>query len=930
MYEPGYDIDSKRISSIFEDSRAYLYVGARGSVYRFDGMNYQAIHLPDSFAEVEVTSIHVSNNQILAGLSTGLVLRTPTAKPHTFDSLCHLSATITDMLVDQNNNIWIATYGDGLMFINPSGELRHFNESNNLPDNYLYDLEMDYSGNIWVGTDAGLVKIRLENEQPVFSQLQLAGMPDLIVMSLAIDEQNRLWMGFLNGSVCHYLVDEDRLVVDENPKKTQNPVTSICRLDDDLWIGTTADGLYCYSISSQNIRHFSRKPFDTGINKLINSQLGGIWIAGNEQLVYSAGKQIEFYYPPFEESISPAEVHALLLDSRGHLWFCTEQGLFRKPMNAGNDAKAEKWSSENAHDKVFFTCLFEDSYGYIWAGTYDHGALRIDPTGKAHTWFNESKGLANNNVLRIDGKENDLWFATLGGASHAQLSDLNQVVFVESEQQQGPGNNYVYSVFIDSRNRVWFGTDGNGPGYIEKDRYYSLIHPELNQKVVYSVAEDQQGGIWFVVSGEGIYRLLNDTLSHIGLDEGLASLQITSLSATNSIYMLAVSHQGIDLINSYTLEVVSTCKSFGIMNLKPDLNAIDCSSNGDCYVGSQDGFIRLKNISGIANRKPILNLNEWVVNLTPVAIEQHKRLQSHQNQIVYRFTGIWYPAPEDVTYRHKLDGLDGLWQKTRNNEAVYANLAPKEYTWHIQASLNQKFYPDDEQVYRFIIRKPFFQQWWVILLSIIFIAAFLFWLIRARIEKLRLIELQKQKQLEFEYQSLRNQVNPHFLFNSFSTLMSVIETDSGQAVDYVGKLSDYFRNILQYRDSQLIQLKEELRLLETYIFLQQKRYGSSLIINISLADEILQTFIPPMSLQMLAENAMKHNLITRQNPLQIRIYHEKDYLIVSNDLQLRKSPEASTGLGLKNISERYRIFAGKSIEVEKTQEKFIVKLPLIH
>jgi LytS/YehU family sensor histidine kinase len=208
--------------------------------------------------------------------------------------------------------------------------------------------------------------------------------------------------------------------------------------------------------------------------------------------------------------------------------------------------------------------------------------------------------------------------------------------------------------------------------------------------------------------------------------------------------------------------------------------------------------------------------------------------------------------------------------------------------------------------------------------------AIMVWWLRERENKLKIQQRIIQERLEFEYRNLRNQVNPHFLFNSFSTLIAMIENEGKSAVGYVEKLSDYFRQILQYRDSELIPLSEEMQLLETYIFLQQKRYGSGLVLKTEIPAEFLSVKIPPMTLQMLAENALKHNMASKSKPLSVEIIGNKDFILVQNNLQPKQSREISTGLGLKNISERFRLFAGKEIKIEKSTEMFFVKLPIIY
>jgi LytS/YehU family sensor histidine kinase len=260
---------------------------------------------------------------------------------------------------------------------------------------------------------------------------------------------------------------------------------------------------------------------------------------------------------------------------------------------------------------------------------------------------------------------------------------------------------------------------------------------------------------------------------------------------------------------------------------------------------------------------------------------------------------------------------------------TYSSLSPGNYTFRVRSSLDQSFTNASEVNYSFRIKGPFWLSAWFILLILLFLAAAIYTIVRYREERMRRIEQLKKEKVEFEFQVLKNQVNPHFLFNSFSTLMSLIEEKSDQALKYTEKLSDFFRIILQLRDEEVIPLKDEIALIDSYFFLLKKRFGENLNMEITLSEEILDTFIPPMTLQILIENVVKHNIISKDKPLNIRIYENNERIIVENDFQLKINPVISTGIGLENIIKRYRLIAGKEAEIEETADFFRVKLPMI-
>ena len=190
-------------------------------------------------------------------------------------------------------------------------------------------------------------------------------------------------------------------------------------------------------------------------------------------------------------------------------------------------------------------------------------------------------------------------------------------------------------------------------------------------------------------------------------------------------------------------------------------------------------------------------------------------------------------------------------------------------------------------------------------------------------------ELEKESLLS-QFETLKNQVNPHFLFNSFNTLITLIEEEKEAAVEYVQKLSDFFRTILQLRDKSIISIQEELELIQTYSFLQMKRYGDNLVLNNKVSLEYMKKFVAPLTLQMLVENAIKHNVIATGRPLVIEISTtENGYIMVKNNIQKRTEEEPSAGLGLQNIKNRYKFLSDKEIEIIVSANYFSVAIPML-
>ena len=182
--------------------------------------------------------------------------------------------------------------------------------------------------------------------------------------------------------------------------------------------------------------------------------------------------------------------------------------------------------------------------------------------------------------------------------------------------------------------------------------------------------------------------------------------------------------------------------------------------------------------------------------------------------------------------------------------------------------------------------------------------------------------------LEARYDTLKNQVNPHFLFNSLNTLLMLVN-DNPVASRYVESISEIMRYMLQSRDKEAVLLRDELTIAREYVYIQQNRFGDKLKVEIDVPEQYYHYAIPPLALQMLLENTLKHNVVSKEHPLFVKVYVSPDkYLVVENNLKSKIDKEPSTGVGLENIRSRYLYLTGKDILVKMGEGKFVVMLPL--
>ena len=185
------------------------------------------------------------------------------------------------------------------------------------------------------------------------------------------------------------------------------------------------------------------------------------------------------------------------------------------------------------------------------------------------------------------------------------------------------------------------------------------------------------------------------------------------------------------------------------------------------------------------------------------------------------------------------------------------------------------------------------------------------------------------KSANAQFESLKNQLDPHFLFNSLNVLDSLIEENPVQAQRFTNSMSKIYRYVLEQKDKELVSVEEEIDFAKTYCELLKTRFEDAVTFDFNISEEDKKGFVVPLSLQLLLENSIKHNFATSSKPLNIKIFTEKGNLIIENNLQTRELPNKSTGVGLANIVSRYNLLTERNVFVEKSEAFFRVKLPIL-
>lgn len=914
-----------KINKIYHGQGGYFWLGTSIGLMSFDGINYDIIAESNGY---DVTSIYaLSDEELLLGAADGRLLKINIndriAKTIVNDSI---GSKITGIVLLQDQ-IFVASYGDGLWkYQNDIWE--RLTDISDFSIDEIYDMTVDEKGRILLGTDDGLCIIDKLNEQ--CKLLTTAhGLPDNVVTSIRLDSKDWIWLGLHQSGICALKNDvaiESTIIENWN----FGTVTSLnVELEEHVFVGTNKGVVLDWDILAEKHEIFIKSEKSrNGIYDILVDRESNLWIADQQNGLSRSSLLLSFIDLP--HSIKSKNIQAISMDEDDRLWFTTEKALWVYDVSDDDIPKFIKHLDAEVYGSTYIS-LYADA-GVIWIGTFGDGLLYYHPASGKIQLFKERHGLTNNNILSIAGTDETIWFATLGGVSELNKQDFrnskgNEIEFKNYHQEDGLGTEYIYQVYTDSNDNPWFATDGKGLTVLRDGKFINYSEKDgLESNVIYSITEDENEIIWLATPKDGLYKFDGNAFELITTETGFSQKQISSLHACNN--SLFIIHKfGIDIMANDQI------RNFGIQDnigeIDPDLNAITEDRHGNIWLGYQEGIIKL-NTNFQLKYQPDMLINRVLVNLNPLENHENNILSYNENYLTFNYIGFWYSDPLKIRYEYKLEGLNEQWIASRDNFVTFSNLPAGKYNFSVRASINEDFSSAKEASFQFSIKAPYWETLWFYAVLITLIVFFVMMIIVLRDRSLKKKVLIEQEKIQFQFETLKSQINPHFLFNSFNTLISIIEEEPKIAIAYVEKLSDFFRHIIQLREKDVISLSEEINLIKDYAFLQEKRYGRNFSLSIDIPEQYLDTEIPPMTIQLLAENAIKHNVVSKSRPLLLRVFVEQNYVVVQNDIQLKNKSEVSTNYGLENIIKRYQLLTDISVEVIADEKLFTIRLPIIY
>lgn len=817
---------------------------------------------------------------------------------------------------------------------------------------------------LYLGTNGGYVIYNVKTKQAVYREVkELNAQP---INKIMVTRSGDVWIGNHESFrlLCVNGATGITEVLDHLLLKDQSNVQALANgfIEDEsnaVWIITNLNSLLCYRPASKELTHYRYNPSDKNSvlsNMMFSCYLGRdkkIWL-GYDLGVNYFSQQKKFFRIgyPFGDINAHTLTRGMEEDHEGNLWFTTGNGISNYNVKTG---KTTAWQNQPGKpDVIYFNsvrAIAEDTNHDIWVAT-----------GRGVNRLNRSTGKMD--FLTIKDSIPEAFYFSLNKTSDGTLwfgtRDFDGLYYYKPSERKfhGIANHPVlkkykgYAVrytFEDSKKRLWFGYNGEGlmmynPSTNKTTHWRSTDKTEktITADVIVSINEDKEGAIW-VSTFNGITSIDLEKNEFISYTEknGLPSKIVGGIAVDDSnrvwfgtaagLVMLEKSRRYFTLIGEESGLSITDFTEHSALTLK----------NGEVIMPSRKGYVVFDPLQYKADNSPANCFIAEVkisgdIQLPMQTINSKKTISLKHDENFFTMDLEAVSFNDQIWYAYKLDGLEKEWHYTQDPKVVYTSVPGGSYTFRYKASFNVNNWNVEEKQLQFYIATIFYKTWWFRTIALLLIIAVIFLSYRFRLNKQKQIlnletkaeSLEKEKTL-VQYESLKQHLNPHFLFNSLTSLRSLIKTDSKTATTFLDGMSKVYRYVLKSGEQELVRLQDELDFVKTFVGLQKIRFKEGLEVNINVPESLFNKYIAPVTLQNLVENAIKHNTADKDSPLLIDVFIEGEYVVVRNNLQRYRIVETSNKKGLASLQTLYRYYSDKQVVIKEEEQYFTVKIPLL-
>ena len=746
----------------------------------------------------------------------------------------------------------------------------------------------------------------------------------------------------------------------------QWPLRTACEMISDanghFWISTTPEGMIEYNPSTNS---FTRYTYSNHVPINLQYTVPGPMFRSKDGLIWNFSfSGVDYFHPtknifgttiPHHETMLGKYARTVHEDKSGNRWFTTMDGIAMQNIVSG---KTTTWIQQPGKASALpfnsSRMLAFDADEHIWIAT-NSGMVFFNPKKKIFTAYGMNEGLPPRPYFSVNkSRDGVIWF---GGSDEVGLHYLipgekkahSVVDHPLLKTYAGWG---VRIVFEDSKGRIWIGFESKGIAMFDpvaKNTKHWLNSNQPGENVpagnkVIDIKEDSKGKIWLSTwNGISNFNPTTEKFTNYSVQNGLPSSNCNSLAIDRLDRVWAGTSNGLVLIDqkSNTLTIFDESDGLILSRFMEHPGAV--LSNGEIFLATQEGFVTFDPLKYRLEKQTL----HCIVTGYSVAGKEHAltwssndstklSLDEKENFFIIHLSAPNYIKSNQTVYAYKLEGFDDDWVYSKNPEAQYTNVPGGKYIFRYKASSDGNNWDVPESTIEVEIYLPFYKQWWFRLISAVLIALIFYSIFRYRARRVQEISelnnraqlLEKEKSV-VQYENLKQQLNPHFLFNSLTSLGVLINSDQKLARQFVDQMSKIYRYILKSSDSEIVPLVNEINFAKSYIHLQQTRFDKGFVVNFNIEEEMNQRGIVPVTIQNLLENAIKHNIIDPDSPLIVDITTKDDYLIISNNIQRKYVVETSNKKGILQLKALYKFLSEKPIVISENSEQYTIKIPLI-
>ena len=621
-------------------------------------------------------------------------------------------------------------------------------------------------------------------------------------------------------------------------------------------------------------------------------------------------------------------------------------GLFEWNRKTGDFKLYRKENKALFSNEIFD--IARDVQGNLWLATI-LGVERFDPRTKHHKHFKHPTifDKTDGKILSVEtGADGHIW----QGSNRAKLLETDplsgQTRAITLYQHNGEEltKHFIWNIELDYRGRVLVPSPNGLLRYdpVKKTNDHILYRTPILTTLDAVNGHDHR---LYVATVEGVYVLdeRDSVLFVLNAQNGLRneSVQHIDVDRQGNIWIATANGLHRYIPQSGKIDYFSKAEGLFLSDLTEGFSVMP---NGEIFVSGNYSF----NLLSLDNQErasppPRIALDDIRVLEKSVGWVkgQTLRLRPGENVATFVIALIQFVKAEQSQISYRLEGFNEDWTNWaagRINTITFTNLDAGEYTLYVRARNGDGVWSEETLEIPVEVIPPFYETWWFYSLCGFFLFSILYSIyqyrlnVRLRMEAMqaRAVELEKQRLLN-EIALLKTQVNPHFLFNSLSILSSLVHVNADLSEQFIDQLSRSYRYILEQKDQSLVTIRTELEFIRSYVFLLKIRFENKLDMNIQLNEDVLDKYkIAPLTLQLLVENAVKHNRMSNKEPLFITVKQQGDWLEVRNPFRPRGESVHSTGIGLQNIINRYALLTDRRVWAGECEDEFVVKIPLLN